>query len=48
LKSVYEDLGSRVAREREKREVTTWTTMGAPGFILAGSPLSAIWFRRIV
>jgi Ca-activated chloride channel family protein len=48
LKQVYKDLGSRLAKEKKKREITTWTTMGALGFILGGALLSGIWFRRLV
>ena len=48
LKQVYKDLGSRMAKESKKREITQWWTMGALGFILVGAALSGIWFRRLV
>ena len=48
LKTVYEDLGSRLARERKKREITAWTTMGALGFIVAAALLSGLWFQKLV
>ena len=48
LKQVYKDLGSRLAKEDKKREITQWWTMGAVGFIAVGALLSGIWFRRLV
>jgi Ca-activated chloride channel family protein len=48
LKQVYKDLGHRLAKEHSKREITSWVTMGALGFILVGALLSGIWFRRLV
>jgi Ca-activated chloride channel family protein len=48
LKQVYEDLGSRLATQKKKREITAWTTIGALGFILGGALLSGVWFRRLV
>lgn len=48
LKQVYKDLGSRLARQDKKREITQWWTMGALGFIVVGAALSGIWFRRLV
>jgi len=48
LKQVYKDLGSRLAKEKKKREITQWWTMGALGFILGGAVLSGVWFRRLV
>jgi Ca-activated chloride channel homolog len=48
LKQVYKDLGSRMATQHKKREISSWTTMGALGFILGGALLSGIWFRRLV
>jgi Ca-activated chloride channel family protein len=48
LKQVYKDLGSRMAKESKKREITQWWTMGALGFILGGAVLSGIWFRRLI
>jgi Ca-activated chloride channel family protein len=48
LKQVYKDLGSRLAREKKKREITAWTTLAALGFITLGVVLSGVWFRRLV
>jgi Ca-activated chloride channel family protein len=48
LTQVYKDLGSRLATETKKREITQWWTMGALGFILVGALLSGLWFRRLV
>lgn len=48
LQQVYKDLGSRLARESKKREITQWWTMGAVGFIAVGALLSGVWFRRLV
>ena len=48
VKQVYKDLGSRLAKEHKKREITQWWTMGALGFILVGSLASGVWFRRLV
>ncbi len=48
LEQVYKDLGSRMAKENKKREITQWWTMGALGFILGGALLSGLWFRRLI
>jgi len=48
LQQVYKDLGSRLAHESKKREITQWWTMGAVGFIAVGALLSGVWFRRLV
>ena len=48
VKQVYKDLGSRLAREDQKREITRWWTLGAIVAILVGALLSGIWFRRLV
>jgi Ca-activated chloride channel family protein len=48
LKQVYADLGSRVAHQKRKREVTVAAAGGALAFVLAGAFLSGAWFRRIV
>lgn len=48
LNQVYKALGSRIAEEKQKREITQWWTMGALGFILVGALFSGIWFRRLV
>ena len=48
LKQVYKDLGSRLATQKKKREITAWTTTGAVVCILLGAVLSGVWFRRVV
>jgi Ca-activated chloride channel family protein len=48
VKQVYKDLGSRLAHQHKKREITQWWALGALGFILGGAVLSGIWFRRLV
>jgi Ca-activated chloride channel homolog len=48
LKQVYKDLGSRLAHQHKKREITQWWALGALGFILGGAVLSGVWFRRLV
>jgi len=48
LKQVYKDLGSRLAHQHKKREITQWWALGAMGFILGGALLSGVWFRRLV
>jgi Ca-activated chloride channel homolog len=47
VKQVYKDLGSRLAHQHKKREITQWWALGALGFILCGAVLSGIWFRRL-
>jgi len=47
LRSVYKDLGSRLAHVREPREVTPVAAGAALVFLLAGAALSGAWFRRI-
>jgi Ca-activated chloride channel homolog len=48
LKKVYEDLGHRLLKQRERREVTAVATGAALVFMLAGAALSGLWFRRLV
>lgn len=48
LARVYEQLGSRLAHERKRREVTPAAGGAAIVFMLAGALLSGAWFRRIV
>ena len=48
LKQVYKDLGSRLAHQHKKREITQWWALGAMGFILGGALISGVWFRRLV
>jgi Ca-activated chloride channel family protein len=47
LRSVYEEIGSRVGFEQEEREIT-FLFAGLGGLlILAAGALSALWFNRI-
>jgi Ca-activated chloride channel family protein len=48
LKQVYKDLGSRLVKNKTKKEVTVIAVAIALGCILAGIALSGLWFRRIV
>ena len=48
LNAVYERLGSRVATERQPREITAAFAGGALAFIAGGALLSLHWFRRVV
>jgi Ca-activated chloride channel family protein len=47
LTKVYEDLGSRLGKRKESREVGDYFAGGAAAFLLAGGALSALWFRRV-
>jgi Ca-activated chloride channel homolog len=47
LKRVYEQLGSRLGKRKETREVGDYFAGGAAAFLLAGGALSALWFRRV-
>jgi Ca-activated chloride channel homolog len=46
LSAVYDDLGSRLGKKRESREITNMVAAGAGLLLLAGFALSAFWFRR--
>jgi Ca-activated chloride channel family protein len=48
LKDVYDDLGSRLAHQREKREITAGAAGAGLAFLVVGAFLSGTWFRRIV
>jgi Ca-activated chloride channel family protein len=48
LAAVYERLGSRVATERQPREVTAGFAGGALALLAGGALLSLRWFRRLV
>ena len=48
LQQVYKDLGSRLAKEKKKREITQWWTMSALAIIAVGAAFSGVWFRRLV
>ena len=47
LKRVYEELGSRLGKRKEPREVGDYFAGGAAAFLIAGGALSALWFRRV-
>jgi Ca-activated chloride channel family protein len=47
LQSVYEDLGSRLGKRKESREIGDYFAGGAAALLLAGGALSALWFRRV-
>lgn len=46
LKSVYEDLGSRIGYTDEEREVTHLLAAAAALFVVTAGALSLIWFNR--
>jgi Ca-activated chloride channel family protein len=48
LRRVYDDLGSRSARENKRHEITAGAAGLALLFVVAGALLSGLWFRRIV
>jgi Ca-activated chloride channel homolog len=47
LRQVYENLGSRLGRRRETREIGDFFAGGSAAFLLFGGALSALWFRRV-
>jgi Ca-activated chloride channel family protein len=47
LRRVYEDLGSRLGKRTESREITDWFAGGAASLLLVGGILSAFLFRRV-
>jgi Ca-activated chloride channel family protein len=47
LKQIYENLGSRLGRRKETREIGDLFAGGSAAFLLFGGALSALWFRRI-
>lgn len=47
LRSVYEQLGSRLGRMEEQREITDVFSGAAAAFLLVGGVLSAFLFRRV-
>jgi Ca-activated chloride channel family protein len=47
LKEVYEDLGSRLGKKREEREITDFFAAGSAMLLLTGGALSVIFFRRV-
>ncbi|MDP1743110.1 VWA domain-containing protein [Polaromonas sp.] len=48
LRSVYENLGSRVQVQTRETEVTALLALLAAGLALAAGGLSLLWFRRVV
>jgi Ca-activated chloride channel family protein len=46
LESVYRELGTRLARDRKRVEVTSAFAASGGLLLLLGSGLSALWFRR--
>ena len=46
LESVYRELGTRLARDRKRVEVTSAFAASGGLLLLLGSSLSALWFRR--
>ncbi len=48
LQQVYKDLGSKLVKDKKKREITVAVAGAAVVFLIAGALLSGIWFRRIV
>ena len=47
LKEVYEDLGSRLGKKREEREITDFFAAGSAMLLLTGGALSVFFFRRV-
>jgi Ca-activated chloride channel family protein len=47
LKSIYENLGSRIGRVERKEQVTYAFAAGAAGLLLAAGLLSGLWFARL-
>jgi Ca-activated chloride channel family protein len=46
LESVYEELGTRLAKDRKRVEVTSAFAAGGAVLLLLGGALSSHWFRR--
>jgi Ca-activated chloride channel homolog len=47
LKSVYDDLGSRLGHRKTSREITDFFAGGGALLLIVGVGLSAWWFRRV-
>jgi Ca-activated chloride channel family protein len=47
LRRVYEELGTRLGRKKERTEVTTAFAGAGIVLLLAAGALSAVWFRRL-
>ncbi|MCZ7588183.1 MAG: VWA domain-containing protein [Gaiella sp.] len=48
LESVYRELGTRLARDRKRVEVTSAFAAGGAVLLLIGGTLSSLWFRRVL
>lgn len=48
LREIYENLGSRLGKTKQSREITDLFAAGSAGLMLTGAALSMLWFRRIV
>jgi Ca-activated chloride channel homolog len=48
LESVYRELGTRLAHDRKRVEVTSAFAAGGGVLLLLGSALSSVWFRRVL
>jgi Ca-activated chloride channel family protein len=46
LESVYRELGTRLAHDRKRVEVTSAFAAGGAVLLLLGGTLSSLWFRR--
>jgi len=46
LQAVYRELGTRLARDRKRVEVTSAFAAGGAVLLLLGGALSSLWFRR--
>ena len=47
LQSVYDDIGSEVGSEEERREVTTWFLGAGVALMIVAAGLSLAWFTRL-
>jgi Ca-activated chloride channel homolog len=47
LRSVYENLGSRLQIEKRQTEVSALLALAAAVLLVAGAGLSVLWFARI-
>jgi Ca-activated chloride channel family protein len=47
LRKVYEQLGSRLGKRKESREITDLFAGGSALLLFAGGAMSALWFRRV-
>ena len=48
LRRVYERLGSRLGRRKQRREVSDLFSAAAAALVLGGGALSTLWFRRVL